>query len=109
MRTASVQRMSPLTTYDFAARNFGGIRQRKRSYTLPYFKVISNASLEPRGAIMTHTTLRKTAALIAFLMSGALAACAFGAASVKVPPPAFDAPKEKGDLQTAVLAGGCFW
>jgi peptide-methionine (S)-S-oxide reductase len=25
------------------------------------------------------------------------------------PPPAFDAPKATGELQTAVLAGGCFW
>ena len=26
-----------------------------------------------------------------------------------VPAPAFDAPKQQGELQTAVLAGGCFW
>jgi peptide-methionine (S)-S-oxide reductase len=58
---------------------------------------------------MNHTTLRKTVALIAVLISGVLAACAFGEAPVKLPKPKFDAPKEKGDLQTAVLAGGCFW
>ena len=58
---------------------------------------------------MTHTTLRKTVALIALSISAVLAACAFGEAAVKVPAPAFDAPKEKGALQTAVLAGGCFW
>ena len=49
---------------------------------------------------------RKSVALFALLV---LAACAFGEAAVKVPAPAYDAPKDKGDLQTAVLAGGCFW
>ena len=58
---------------------------------------------------MTHETLRKSVAFVALLMSGMLAACAFGEAAMKVPPPAYDAPKEKGELQTAVLAGGCFW
>jgi peptide-methionine (S)-S-oxide reductase len=53
--------------------------------------------------------IRKTVALFTLLVSGMLAACAFGEAPVKVPAPAFDAPKDKGDLQTAVLAGGCFW
>src|ERR1700749_2709309 len=28
---------------------------------------------------------------------------------VNVPPPAVDAPKQAGALQTAVLSGGCFW
>jgi peptide-methionine (S)-S-oxide reductase len=46
---------------------------------------------------------------------GALAITAFGAApsraaedAVVIPPPAMDAPASDG-LQTAVLAGGCFW
>ena len=30
-------------------------------------------------------------------------------APVVIPPPAFDAPKAPGPLQTAVLSGGCFW
>jgi peptide-methionine (S)-S-oxide reductase len=50
--------------------------------------------------------IRKSVALFALLV---LAACAFGEATVKVPAPSYDAPKDKGDLQTAVLAGGCFW
>jgi peptide-methionine (S)-S-oxide reductase len=29
--------------------------------------------------------------------------------AVAVPPPALDSPKSAGPLQTAVLAGGCFW
>ena len=45
--------------------------------------------------------------------SGALAMCAlfaFGGDDVVLAPaPAFDAPKATGELQTAVLAGGCFW
>ena len=32
-----------------------------------------------------------------------------GEEPVLAPAPAFDAPKAKGELQTAVLAGGCFW
>jgi peptide-methionine (S)-S-oxide reductase len=44
-------------------------------------------------------------------MCGALAqvtACA-GEAAVALPPPAVDSAKTAGPLQTAVLAGGCFW
>ncbi len=37
-----------------------------------------------------------------------LSACAADAAG-KLPPPALDAPKLAGELQTAVLSGGCFW
>ena len=32
-----------------------------------------------------------------------------GESAVLVPPPALDEPLAAGDLQTAVLAGGCFW
>jgi len=40
----------------------------------------------------------------------ALCACALGAESPKVAPaPAVDNPKTAGPMQTAVLAGGCFW
>jgi len=40
----------------------------------------------------------------------ALSACAHGAESPRVvPAPAVDNPKAAGPLQTAVLAGGCFW
>jgi len=48
---------------------------------------------------------------LALLMCGALAqvsACA-GEAAVVIPPPAIDSPKAAGSMQTAVLAGGCFW
>ena len=39
-----------------------------------------------------------------------LSACAFAAEPVTViPAPAVDNPKAAGPLQTAVLAGGCFW
>src|SRR5262245_48554899 len=35
---------------------------------------------------------------------------AFGAErAVEIPPPAVDIPKAAGPMQTAVLAGGCFW
>jgi peptide-methionine (S)-S-oxide reductase len=45
------------------------------------------------------------------LLLGVLAsvgACAAEAPAV-IPPPAVDNPKGHGELQTAVLAGGCFW
>jgi peptide-methionine (S)-S-oxide reductase len=32
-----------------------------------------------------------------------------GESAVSVAPPAVDSPKAGGKLQTAVLAGGCFW
>jgi len=50
------------------------------------------------GGVMASGTL----ALWALLAFG-------GEESVLAPAPAFDAPKEQGELQTAVLAGGCFW
>jgi peptide-methionine (S)-S-oxide reductase len=49
---------------------------------------------------------RGAAVLIA---SGALAAVQAAERSVTVPVPALDNPKVTGPLQTAVLAGGCFW
>ena len=64
---------------------------------------------------MTFPTKRWSSPLLAVLALGA--ACAvfwrsplFGAESpVVVPPPAVDNPRAPGGLQTAVLAGGCFW
>jgi peptide-methionine (S)-S-oxide reductase len=46
-------------------------------------------------------------AIAATLMTGG--AVAGGAAPVKAPPPAYDPPARAHALQTAVLAGGCFW
>ncbi|MGO9802615.1 MAG: peptide-methionine (S)-S-oxide reductase MsrA [Steroidobacteraceae bacterium] len=46
------------------------------------------------------------------LLLGVLAsvgACVAAEAPVAIPPPAVDNPREHGALQTAVLAGGCFW
>src|SRR5262245_481960 len=51
--------------------------------------------------------LRRAAFLLCTL---ALSACAFGAEPATViPAPAIDNPKTAGPMQTAVLAGGCFW
>ena len=52
---------------------------------------------------------RRLIALFAILATGVLAAFAFGDAAFLAPAPKFDAHKTKADLQTAVLAGGCFW
>jgi peptide-methionine (S)-S-oxide reductase len=47
------------------------------------------------------------------VVGGALVLCAMfasgGEPPVLAPAPQFDAPKAAGELQTAVLAGGCFW
>jgi peptide-methionine (S)-S-oxide reductase len=61
-----------------------------------------------------HVTSRRSPASIAVVLSclfgvfASLSACAAGRA-VALPPPAADAQKIAGPLQTAVLAGGCFW
>ena len=47
------------------------------------------------------------AALLAGLLWMALTAA--GEAPVVIPAPALDNPRQSGRLQTAVLAGGCFW
>src|SRR5512138_1165772 len=58
---------------------------------------------------------RATAAICAcsvmLILWGAIGHLAASAAerSVEVPPPAVDDPKAAGPMQTAVLAGGCFW
>jgi methionine-S-sulfoxide reductase len=44
------------------------------------------------------------------LLAAALSVNACGSeAAVKIPAPAFDSPAAPGKLQTAVVAGGCFW
>jgi peptide-methionine (S)-S-oxide reductase len=63
---------------------------------------------------MTSSTVRsaKRSVLPALLavvgIAWQLASCA-AEAPVNIPPPAVDAPKQQGALQTAVLSGGCFW
>src|SRR5580692_10918398 len=64
---------------------------------------------------MTIPTKRWSSPLLATLALGAVCVVfwrspLFGAeAPVVVPPPAVDNPKAPGSLETAVLAGGCFW
>ncbi len=64
---------------------------------------------------MTFPTKRWSSPLLATLALGAVCVVfwrspLFGAeAPVVVAPPAVDNPKAPGSLQTAVLAGGCFW
>ena len=57
--------------------------------------------------------MRLTKALIKAVAALAVVACAPSASiadeTVKVPAPAFDQPAASGRLQTAVVAGGCFW
>lgn len=48
------------------------------------------------------------AAAIALAMAAAVGACTAAQASIRLPAPAADIPAA-GGLQTAVLAGGCFW
>jgi peptide-methionine (S)-S-oxide reductase len=56
----------------------------------------------------TFSSRRSRAALMCCAL--ALSACALGAEpAVEVPPPVLDNPKDPGPMQTAVLAGGCFW
>ncbi len=45
---------------------------------------------------------------LAFALTGLQAACAAESA-VSIPAPTLDNPKSEGALQTAVVAGGCFW
>ncbi len=56
----------------------------------------------PRAVAVVGAT-----ALAATLLGGG--ALAGGAPPVKAPPPAYDPPVEGHALQTAVVAGGCFW
>jgi peptide-methionine (S)-S-oxide reductase len=49
------------------------------------------------------------AALAAALFVGGPSAARAAEEAVVIPPPALDNPKASGALQTAVIAGGCFW
>lgn len=51
--------------------------------------------------------MKMTPFAAALLIVFSMTACAERA--VVIPPPAVDSPKATGPLQTAVLAGGCFW
>jgi peptide-methionine (S)-S-oxide reductase len=59
---------------------------------------------------MTRKLVRFQAGAVAVLLStlSLVSACAAEPA-VSIPPPTLDNPKTSGPLQTAVLAGGCFW
>src|SRR5687767_3225075 len=64
----------------------------------------------PRRLEMPRFTVPAARAVFAALFTLAVSACASGAEeAVKVPAPALDQPAAAGALQTAVLAGGCFW
>src|SRR5262245_20675436 len=52
--------------------------------------------------------MHRNLSAIALMALWALAACAQEDA-VKIPPAALDPPADTSGLQTAVLAGGCFW
>jgi peptide-methionine (S)-S-oxide reductase len=56
---------------------------------------------------LTFTRLPAVALLVVLGATVQMTACA--ASAVVVPPPTVDNPKAAGPLQTAVLAGGCFW
>ena len=68
----------------------------------------------PSTIIRRDTARRWLAATLALALAGGLGvgarAIGFGGeAAVLVPPPAVDNPKVSAPIQTAVLAGGCFW
>jgi len=59
---------------------------------------------------MTLARVNGLVALVALVAGvGWLAATRAGEAPVVLPAPALDNPRQHGKLQTAVLAGGCFW
>jgi peptide-methionine (S)-S-oxide reductase len=61
---------------------------------------------------LLHSRRREASSFAALLAMLVLSACAplYGAEdAVPLPPPAVDAPKATGAIQTAVLAAGCFW
>ncbi len=64
----------------------------------------------PDTRAATAATLLRTAAVLAAAACLAWLGCARAAEPVVVlPVPAVDDPKHSGPLETAVLAGGCFW
>ena len=56
-----------------------------------------------------HMTNARGLALAGMLAFMGLFAAARGEEAVQIPRPLVDNPKKAGPLQTAVLAGGCFW
>jgi peptide-methionine (S)-S-oxide reductase len=69
------------------------------------------SSTERRGISIALSRFRLGAIGAAVLFIGAIGATWLqaGESAVLVPAPAVDEPLAAGDLQTAVLAGGCFW
>jgi peptide-methionine (S)-S-oxide reductase len=69
------------------------------------------SSTERTGFSTGLSRLRLGAAGAAVLLMAAIGASWLraGESAVLVPAPALDQPRAAGDLQTAVLAGGCFW
>jgi peptide-methionine (S)-S-oxide reductase len=59
---------------------------------------------------MNTTTLNQFGHVLLLICMLAISACAFATEQATViPAPAVDNPKAAGPMQTAVLAGGCFW
>jgi peptide-methionine (S)-S-oxide reductase len=69
------------------------------------------SATEGLGVFIGLSRLRLVAAGVAVLLIGAIGATWLraGESAVLVPAPAVDEPLAAGELQTAVLAGGCFW
>jgi peptide-methionine (S)-S-oxide reductase len=69
------------------------------------------SSTEKTGLSIAWSRLRLVALAAAVLAIAAIGTSWLraGESAVLVPPPAIDRPLAAGELQTAVLAGGCFW
>jgi peptide-methionine (S)-S-oxide reductase len=76
---------------------------------------------DPPRALLSRAVLQRTYERVRAAAAGAFASllllcalvplgsCAAAEQAVAIPPPAEDSAKAAGALQTAVLAGGCFW
>jgi peptide-methionine (S)-S-oxide reductase len=67
---------------------------------------------QPEGTEVNGSTRSWPLGGLLLIFCGALAAmtaCSTAQPPAVIPPPAVDNPKAAGALQTAVLAGGCFW
>src|SRR5205085_10648841 len=76
---------------------------------------LRHPKLPPSAAIEKGNPMRRNRFTLSLCAAGALAIAAFAVApsraaenAVIIPPPAMDAQASDG-LQTAVIAGGCFW
>ncbi len=69
---------------------------------------MTSRSASDSSSPFSRSTLASGTAAIALAMAGAVGACSAAQASIRLPAPAADVPAA-GGLQTAVLAGGCFW